>query len=44
MPESKFLGKARAQLLGVGLIRPAEDAIHVNLYLSQVSFQARMLP
>ena len=36
--ESKFLGKARAQLLGVGIIRPAEDAIHVNLYLSQVSF------
>lgn len=36
MPEAKFLGKARAQLLGVGLVRPAEDAIHVNMYLSQV--------
>ena len=34
--ESRFFGKARAQLLGVGIIRPLEDAIHVNLYMSQV--------
>lgn len=35
--EHVFLGKTRAQLLGVGIIKPLEDAIHVNMYMSQVA-------
>lgn len=31
-----FLGQARAQLLAVGIIRPNDDAIHINQYMQQV--------